>query len=163
MKRGTRLKAALVGVVVTGGAAATAVLGPAGAAVGQASQPVQVQIQVDSSATLVAKGAGANVLVTASCSGTAGNSGQVFVSLSERVGGAITLGFGQTIFECTGASQQVQVLVTAGATGPAGPGFPQGDLAFKKGTAVANSQVFACTADGVTCATQQVEPTITIR
>jgi hypothetical protein len=162
MQRGTRLKAALVGVVVTAGAAATALLGPAGAAVGQASQPVQVQIQVNSPATLVAKGAGADVLVTASCSGTAGASASIFVNLTEHVENTITSGNGFGTVGCTGTSQTVQVLVIAGANSPAGPGFPTGSKAFKKGTAVANAQIEACTADGVTCAGQQVQPTITI-
>jgi len=163
MQRGTRLKVALVGVAVTGGAAATALLGPAGPAVGQASQPVQVQVQVESPATLVAKGAGANVLVTSTCSGPAGSFASLFVSLTERVEDTTTIGFGQTTVGCTGTSQTTQVFVLAGANGPAGPGFPTGDKAFKKGPAVANVQVGACTADGITCVFETVEPTIAIR
>ena len=161
MQRSTRLKVVLVGVAVISGAAATALLGPAGPAVGQSSQPIQVQIQVGSPATLVAKGAGASVTVTASCSGTAGASASIFVNLTERVENTITTGSGFGTVTCTGTSQTVQVLVIAGAN-PAGPGFPTGSKAFKKGSAVANAQIEACTADGITCAGQQVAPTITI-
>jgi len=152
----------VAGFTVAGGAAAAALLAPAGPAVGQSSQPVQAQIQVDSPATLLAKGAGANVLVTAECSGPAGSTASIYVSLTQRAGNGIAIGSGVTTIGCTGTDQTVLVAVTAG-TVLAGPGEPSGSKAFKRGTAVANGQISACTADFFFCANQQVEPTIALQ
>lgn len=156
----TKVKVALVGLVVAGGGMAAALLGPAGLAVGQASQPVQVQIQVDSPGTLVAKGAGVNVLVTTDCSGPAGTTASVGVNLTERAGSEVAVGIGNTTVGCTGTSQTNVVLVT-----PTFGGFPSvtAGKAFKRGTAIANASIDACSADFSSCATQQVEPTIAIR
>jgi len=104
-----KVKVALAGLAVTGGGAVAAMLGPAGPAVGQASQPVQAEIQVNSPATLVARGAGADVTVTANCSGSLVESAQVLIGLTERAASAI----GETTVDCTGTNQTVQVLVTA--------------------------------------------------
>lgn len=158
-----KAKVVLAGLPVACGAAAAAVLGPAGPAVGQSSPPIQVQIQVNSPATLVAQGAGVNVSVTASCSGLRVTSGFVVVGLTERVGSDIAYGYsGEPTIDCTGASQTFEVLVIAGNTGPSG--LPEGpSKAFAKGVAIANANVNACTPDGRSCASQQVEPTIKIR
>jgi hypothetical protein len=162
MQLRTKVRAGVAGFTVAGGAAAAALLGPAGPAVGQSSQPVQAQIEVDSPATLLAKGAGVNVLVTSECSGPAGSTASVFVSLTERAGSGVATGSGFTTIGCTGTNQTVLVVVTAG-TAIAGPGGPSGSEAFKKGTAVADGQISACTADFSFCANQQVEPTITLK
>jgi hypothetical protein len=145
-----KVKAALAGLTVAGGAAAAALLGPAGPAVGQASQPVQVQIQVSSPATLVAKGAAADVSVTASCSGSSVSSGQISVSLTERAGAVIASGGQSSTIDCTGTPATVVLVVPAN-------GRP-----YKKGTAIANGAIFACTTTFGSCANQQVTATIEI-
>jgi hypothetical protein len=164
-----RAKVGLVALVVAGGAAAAAVLGPAGLAVGQSSPPtvgqssapIQVQIQVNSPATLVAKGAGVDVSVTASCSGPAVYPGGfVLVEVTEAVAKKIAYGFADTDISCTGTSQTAELLVVAGSEGPAG--LPQGpSKAFAKGVALATASIQACPAVG-NCTTEQIEPTIKI-
>jgi hypothetical protein len=161
MQLRSRLGAAMVGLTVAGAAVAAAVLGPAGPAVGQSSPSIQAQVQVNSPATLVAKGAGVDVSVTASCSGTTAP-GFLVVELVENVKGNIAYGFGEASPSCTGASQTFEVLVTAGSDGPSGiPGGPS--AAFAKGVAIADTSFGACSPDGLTCATQNIEPTIKIR
>jgi len=107
-----KVKMALAGVTVAGGAAAAALLGPAGPAVGQSSEPIVVQVQVNSPATLVARGAGIDVSVTVSCSGPAGTTGSVGLNVTERAGSEVAVGIGGASFDCTGASQTTTVLVT---------------------------------------------------
>jgi hypothetical protein len=155
-----RVKVALAGLMVAGGAAATALVGPAGPAVGQSSQPVEATLQLNSPGTLVAKGAAVQVPVTASCSGPAGVTGSVFVQLTERVGAETAVGGGGATIACTGTSQTAQVLVTAQISG-VGPAAPS-SKAFKRGTAIANASISACTVDFQFCANQALEPTIAI-
>jgi hypothetical protein len=142
-----KFKVALAGLAVAGGGAVAAMLGPAGPAVGQASQPVQAEIQVNSPATLVARGAGADVSVTANCSGSLVESAQVTVSLTERAASAV----GSTTVNCTGTNQTVQVVVTA-----------QVGKALKKGTAIATATINACTVDFSFCADQRAQVTIQV-
>lgn len=144
-----KVRVTLVGLVVAGGAAAAAALGPAGTAAGQSSPPIQTQIQVNSPATLVAKGAGVDVSITASCSGVP--TGSIGVSLTEAVAKNLASGFGAATINCTGATQTIEVLVTA-----------QAGKAFKQGSAIANANISACTPDFSDCSNQQVEPTIQI-
>jgi hypothetical protein len=146
-----KVRVALVGLVVAGGAASAAVLGPAGLAVGQSSPPAQAQIQLNSPATLVLKGAAVDVSVTASCSGPLIESGTVFISLTENVEGNIATGDNEAGIDCTGTSQTIEVLV------PANVGF-----VFKRGSAIANAAIEACNATQSSCAGQQIEPTIKI-
>jgi hypothetical protein len=156
-----RTKVGLVGLVVAGGAVAAFALGPAGLAVGQSSPPVQAQIQVNSPATLGANGASVDVSVTAGCSANA-EPPLLVVEIVENVKGNIALGYGESAPSCTGTSQTFDVLVTAGDTSPSGmsvgPSVP-----FAKGVAIANASISACTPDGSTCASQQVQPVITIK
>jgi len=142
-----KVKLAAAGLAVAGAGAVAALLGPAGPAVGQASQPVQAEIQVNSPATLVARGAGADVTVTTNCSGTMVESAQVTVGLTERAASAV----GETTVECTGTNQTVPVVVSA-----------QVGKALKKGTAIASAFINACTVDGAFCADQQVQLTIQV-
>lgn len=146
-----KVRVALAGLVVAAGGVAAALLGPAGPAVGQASGPIQVQIQVNSPASLLVRGAGAEVTVTASCSGPLVESGSISVSLDERTGSEIAEGFGSTGIDCTGLSQTLQVIVTA-----------QGSRPFKRGTAIADAVIQACSVNFGSCADQEVTPTIQI-
>lgn len=155
-----KVRVALAGLTVAGGAAAAALLGPAGPAVGQSSQPIQIQLQVDSPGTLVARGAGVDVPVTTNCSGPAGTTASVGINLTERVGSDIAVGIGSATVGCTGTSETDVVLVT-----PTFGGFPSvtAGKAFKKGTAIAQATMDACTPDFSFCATQQVATTIAIQ
>jgi hypothetical protein len=147
----TKVKAALAGLAVAGGAAAAVLLGPAWLAVGQSSPPTQVQIQVNSPATLAAKGTTVDVSVTFSCSANLDQSGVIGVILTERSGHAIATGVGFLAITCTGTTQTVQVPVPADR----GPDF-------KKGTAITNSSINACTSDFSSCPAQTVELTIDV-
>lgn len=150
MLRLTRAKVTLAGLALAGGAAAAAVLGPAGPAIGQSSPPLVVQIQVNSPATVVARGAALDVSVTIECSGLAtGTTPFVSVSVTESVGGKIATGNADVSPVCTGTSQNLLMVVTA-----------QAGKAFKKGAAVANGSIEGC--DFTTCETAQDQPTIAI-
>jgi hypothetical protein len=155
-----KIRVALAGLAIAGGAAAAVAVG-AGPAVGQTSPPVQLQIQVNSPATLVAKGAGVNVSVTASCSGsvTITLGGFIDVEITESVAKHIAFGSAQGSINCTGTSQTLEMLVTAGSGGPAGPP-PGPSKAFTKGVAIATAQIQACSF--TTCTTEQIQPTIKI-
>lgn len=147
-----KVRMTLVGLVVAGGAAAATLLGPAGPAVGQSSPPIQEQLQVNSPATLAAKGAGVDVSVTASCSGQLVESGSISVGLTEAVGKNLATGFGSTVIDCTGTTQTLEVVVVAGS-----------GRAFAKGPATVNASIFACAVQGFPCASQQDQPIIKIR
>lgn len=166
-----KIRVGLAGLAIAGGAAAALALGPAGLAVGQSSPPtvgqssppIQVQIKVNSPATLVAKGAAVDVSVTASCSGTT-TPGGVFIEIVENDKGNIAYGYGEnfTLPSCTGTSQTFTLLVTAGNSGPSG--IAQGpSAAFAKGVAIANANIQSCSNNGLACANQVVEPVIKIK
>lgn len=155
-----KVRVILVGLVVAVGGAAAVALGPAGLAVGQSSPPtvgqssptIQEQIQVGSPGTLVAKGAGVDVSVTASCSGQFVESATISINLTETVKNGVATGYGGAGIDCTGTAQTTEVLVIAGS-----------GKAFKKGTAIANATINACTVDLSFCASTPATPTITIK
>jgi hypothetical protein len=154
-----KARVALAGLAIAGGATAVAVLGPAGSAVGQASPPIQVQIQVNSPATLMDKGAAVDVSVTASCSGQTAFPASIVLNVTESVARRVAFGNQEASIDCTGASQTLDIQVTAGTGSPSG--FPPGpSKAFEKGVAIATASIEACTF--TTCVSQQVQPTITI-
>lgn len=148
----TKVKVAVAGLTVAGGAVAAAVLGPAGPAVGQASVPLQLQIQVNSPATLVARGAGVEVSVTTQCSGAEPGTADVEMFLNERVGSDIALGGGSVAITCSGSPQNYLVLVQASPN----------SKAFKKGSVLVQATIGACTPNLTSCSSQEVEPTIQI-
>jgi hypothetical protein len=120
----------LVAAVALGAAASLAL--PALPAVGTHSPLVPHDIEIAEPMTLVAKGAGVIVPVEVTC--PSGSTGFVSVRVTQRRGNRVSTGFGGTTVECTGATQTVEVLVTA----------DQG--AFKKGTALAEARLTACPA-----------------
>jgi hypothetical protein len=166
-----KVKVAVVGLVIAGGAAAALALGPAGLAVGQSSpptvgqgsQPVQVQVAVGSSASLVAKGAGVDVSVTVTCSAPVPAFWNVSVNLTEKVGTDLATGSSSGVsggptfpasVACTGTAQNAEGLVIANP----------GGKAFVNGRVVAQVSVSACeNYAGGPCAGQSVSPTIKIR
>ena len=125
-----RTKKALAAVVIAGGAAVAAV-GPAAPAVAFFSPPLLLEIQDLSPATLIAKGAGADVTVKIECAGA--STASVSVSLTESVGKKIASGFGSTQVGCTNSNQTVLVQVIA-----------QHGKAFAKGKAIADGFISAC-------------------
>lgn len=124
-----KVKVALVGLAVTAGAAVAALVGPAGPALGFFSPPLLLEIHVNTPATLVAKGAAADVSIQIQCAGA--RTAFVDVNLTERAGSAIASGFGSTEIACT--NQTVHLIVTA-----------QSGKAFKKGIAFASGFISAC-------------------
>lgn len=154
-----KVKVAVVGLVVAGGAAAALALGPAGLAVGQSSQPVQLQVAVNSPATLVARGAGVDVSVTITCSGPSATSGNVSINLTENVGANVATGStagNSAAFDCTGRAQNVEVLDIANL----------GGKAFVQGSAVAQVTVSACEVNAGTvgaCTSTGPQATIKVR
>jgi hypothetical protein len=141
-----KVRVALVGLVVGGGAAAAVALGPGGPAVGQSSPPIQVQVAVSSPATLVAGSGGTevDVSVTGTCSGPDVESAYVGVTLTEAVDGDIANGFGSTTVDCTGTSQTADVVVVAFASSPVGTPSIVPYQDFTKGPAIAQAQINGC-------------------
>ena len=147
MQRHKKVKAGLAALAIAGGAA-VATFGPSSPAMAFFSPPLLLEIHVNS-ATLVAKGAGANVIVQVECSGA--STADVEVSLTQKAGSEIATGFGYTEIGCTNRNQNVIVPVTA-----------QQGKAFKKGNVVANADVFACTPHFRVCGDEQDQRTIAI-
>jgi hypothetical protein len=131
--------------IATGGVVAA--FNPALPAVAFFSPPLFLDIQVQSPATLLARGAALSVPVEVTC-----NSGQasVDVSVTQRVGSEIAHGSGFTNVGCTGQRQQILVTVTAA----------QGK-AFRKGTATATGTIFGCAE--TFCGSEHDTATIEIR
>jgi hypothetical protein len=98
-----------------------------------------LDVQVESPAHLVARGAAVDVPLEITCNAT----GSVFVqvSVTQKAGSGVAQGFGSSEFGCTGSGQQVTVRVQA-----------SGGKAFKQGTAVADAAIFGC--NNVTCGSE---------
>jgi hypothetical protein len=143
-----KVKAALAAVAIGGGATA-AILGSAGPALGFFSPPLLLEVHVNSPATLVASGAGADVSVQVECAGA--STADLNVGLTERSGSQVTHGFGDTQVGCTNSNETVLVRVTA-----------QGGRPFKSGTAIADGFISACTPSFSVCGSEQDLPTISI-
>ena len=148
MQRFLRGKKALAGLAIAGGAAIAAV-GPAAPALGFFSPPLLLQIHVNTPATLIAKGAGANVTVQIQCAGA--QTATVNVSLTERSGSQIASGSGSTLVGCTNQNQTVLVHVTA-----------QPGRVFKKGTGIADGFISACASNAKFCGSEEDQHTIDI-
>ncbi len=141
-------RATLVGVAIAAGTVFTVVV-PASPAVGFFSPPLLLEIHVNSPATLVAKGAGVNVTVQIECAGA--RTADVYVNLTERSGSQVAQGFGYTEVGCTNANQTILVPVTANS-----------GKVFKKGSAIADGYIFACTSNFSFCGSEQDHRTIQI-
>jgi hypothetical protein len=143
-----KVKIGLAGLAVAGGAAAAAVLIPAGPALGFSSPPLVLQIHVNS-ASLVARGAGADVSITTRCAGIP--EATALVGLTERSGNGIASGVTIAEVKCTDTSRTTTMLVTAGA----------GGKAFRKGPAIAQGIISGCTP--TFCGSQEHQHTIAIK
>jgi hypothetical protein len=98
-----------------------------------------LDVQVESPAHLVARGAAVDVPLEVTCNAT--GSVDVFVSVSQKAGSGVAQGFGSTRVGCTGSGEQITVRVTA-----------SGGKTFKQGSAVANAEIFGC--NNVTCGSE---------
>jgi uncharacterized protein (DUF58 family) len=146
--RRLRTKKALAAIAIAAGAA-LATVGSAGSAVAFFSPPLLLLIHVDSPATLIAKGAGADVTLEIECAGVSGGA-FVNVSLTERSGSQVAQAFGSTQVGCTGQNEIIVVPVTA-----------QPGKVLKKGTAIADASIFGCSTR--VCGSEEDRTTITVR
>ena len=108
-----------------------AILGPASPAVGLYSPPLFLEIQVEPTATIVARGAAVEVRLDVTCGGP--SQASIYVYVTQRVGSEIASGRGYTSNACNGQGQTVLVQVPA-----------YSDKAFKKGTAVVDAEIYGC-------------------
>jgi hypothetical protein len=141
----TRAAAAVVAILLGGLLALFATTGPA---VAFFSGGLFLDVQVESPAHLVARGAAVDVPLEITCNAT--GTVDVFVSVSQRSGSGVAEGFGFASFACTGSGQQVTVRVQA-----------SGGKIFKKGTAVVSAEIFGC--NNVTCGSETDSEVIEIQ
>jgi uncharacterized protein (DUF58 family) len=141
-----RLAAAAVAIVLGSVLALFATTGPA---VAFFSAGLFLDIQVESPAHLVARGASVDVPVEITCNAE----GPVFVSVTvtQRVGKGIAGGTGSAKVGCTGGGQDVVVRVPATV----------GGNAFTRGQAVADATIFGCRPN--VCGSETDSETISIR
>ena len=107
-----------------------------------------LDVQVNSPATLVAKGAAVVVPVEVTCNAT--GTAFVDVTVTQKSGSGVAQGFGSTSVGCTGSGEQITVLVRA-----------TGAKTFKKGDAVATAEIFGC--NNVTCGSETDSEVIQIK
>ena len=139
-----RTKAAVLGGVLAGGAALT-LLSPAAPALAD-SEGFLARVNVQSSATLVGRGAAIDVPVEVQCSVPYVT---VDIRVTERVGSQIARGYAYQEVACTGDPQMVVIRVEAIS-----------EKAFTKGPAVASANLYVC--NGYTCITETTSATIKI-
>jgi hypothetical protein len=131
-----RLAAAVVAIVLGSVLALFATTGPA---VAFFSGGLFLDVQVESPAHLVARGAAVDVPLEVTCNAT--GSVDVFVSVSQKAGSGVAEGFGSASVGCTGSGEQITVRVRA-----------SGGKTFKQGSAVASAEIFGC--NNVTCGSE---------
>jgi hypothetical protein len=139
MRTRLRAKLAVAALVAILAGASFALFAPSGPAVAFSSGGLFLDVQVESPAPLVARGAAVDVPLEVTCNAT--GSVEVFVSVTQKAGSGVAQGFGFASFGCTGSGQQVTVRVQA-----------SGGKTFKQGTAVASAEIFGC--NNVTCGSE---------
>ena len=145
----TKLRTKVVAAVVAIAAGAVLALFVAGGpAVAFFSGGLFLDVQVESPATLVARGAAVDVPLEVTCNAT--GSAFVQVNVTQKAGSGVAQGFGSTEVGCTGSGQQVIVRVQA-----------SGGKTFKQGTAVADAQIFGCRSN--ICGSETDSEVITIQ
>ena len=140
-----RLAAAVVAIVLGSVLALFATTGPA---VAFFSGGLFLDVQVQSPARLVARGAAVDVTLEVTCNSPFG--ADVFVSVTQKSGSGVAQGFGFDNVGCTGSGEQVVMRVQA-----------SGGKTFKQGTAVASAEIFGC--NNVTCGSETDSEVIEIR
>jgi hypothetical protein len=131
-----KLAAAVVAIIA---AVVLALFATTGPAVAFFSGGLFLDVQVNSPAHLVARGAAVDVPLEVTCNAT--GSVDVFVSVSQKAGSGVAQGSGFTSVGCTGSGEQVTVRVQA-----------SGGKSFKQGSAVASAEIFGC--NNVTCGSE---------
>jgi hypothetical protein len=129
--RTIRARAVAVFIALAGSILLTTFI-TSGSAVAFFSGGLFLDVQVESPATLVARGAAVDVPLEITCNAT--GSVTVYVQVTQRSGSGIAEGSGYTGVGCTGSGQRVVVRVSAFG----------GGKSFKQGTAVADAEVFGC-------------------
>jgi hypothetical protein len=132
----TKIAAAVVAMLLGGLLALIATSGPA---VAFFSGGLFLDVQVESPATLVARGAAVQVPLEVTCNAT--GTAFVQVTVTQKAGSGVAKGFGSAQVGCTGSGQQITVLVQA-----------TGAKTFKKGDAVASAEISGC--NNVTCGSE---------
>jgi hypothetical protein len=131
-----RLAAAVVAIILGSVLALFATTGPA---VAFFSGGLFLEVQVESPARMVSRGAAVDVTLEVTCNSPFG--ADVFVNVTQRSGSGVAQGFGFESVGCTGSGEQITVRVQA-----------SGGKAFKQGTAVASAEIFGC--NNVTCGSE---------
>jgi len=126
-----------------------ALFSTSGPAVAFFSGGLFLEVEIEDSATLVARGAAVDVPVEVTCNAT----GTVFlrVTVTQRSGGGVASGTGFAEVACSGAGQTVIVRVSASPSG----------RAFKQGTAVVTAEIFGCRP--TICGQETDTETVTLR
>ena len=143
-----KLAAAVVAIILGSVLALFATTGPA---VAFFSGGLFLDVQVESPAHLVARGAAVDVPLEVTCNARPGTA-EVSVTVTQKAGSSVAQGFGFTHVGCTGSGQQITVRVTA-----------SGGKTFKQGTAVASAEIFGCNADFSTCGSETDSEVIDIK
>ena len=148
--RRTRLRAKLAtaATVAILAGASFALFAPSGPAVAFSSGGLFLDVQVESPARLVSRGAAVDVTLEVTCNAPFG--ADVFVNVTQRSGSGTAQGFAFESVGCTGSGEQVVVRAQA-----------SGGRAFKQGTAVASAEIFGC--NNVTCGSETDSEVIDIR
>ena len=147
MRTRLRTRAAVVVAILAGAVLALSVT--SGPAVAFFSGGLFLDVQVNSPATLVARGATVDVPLEVTCNAPDG--AFVFVTVTQRSGSGVAAGSTSTSVGCTGSGQQILVRVSP----------TSGGKTFKQGTAVVTAQAFACRAN--VCGSETDSETVTIQ
>jgi hypothetical protein len=109
-----------------------ALVSTSGPAVAFFSGGLFLDVQVESPATLVARGAAVDVPLEVTCNAT--GTVTLYVTVTQRSGSGVASGSGFTEVACSGSGERVVVRVSASPSG----------RAFKQGTAVVTAEIFGC-------------------
>jgi hypothetical protein len=139
MRTRLRAKLAVAALVAILAGASFALFAPSGPAVAFSSGGLFLDVQVESPARLVARGAAVDVPVEVTCNAT--GTVDVFVVVTQKAGSGVAEGFGFASVGCTGSGEQIIVRVRA-----------TGGKTFKQGTAVVSAEIFGC--NNVTCGSE---------
>ena len=140
MRTRLRAKLAVAALVAILAGASFALFAPSGPAVAFSSGGLFLDVQVESPAHLVSRGAAVDVPLEVTCNAGVAD---VSVRVTQKSGSGVAQGFGSTSVGCTGSGQQLTVRVMA-----------SGGKTFKQGTAVASAELFGCTANFSTCGSE---------
>ena len=145
----TRLRARLaVAVVAILAGSVLALFATTGPAVAFFSGGLFLDVQVESPAHLVSRGAAVDVTLEVTCNSPFG--ADVFVNVTQRSGSGVAQGFAFDNVGCTGSGEQVVLRAQA-----------SGGKTFKQGTAVATAEIFGC--NNVTCGSETDSEVIDIK